>query len=421
MHGPTVRPVRVRDGRTGNAGRVTCASPVDSTRGWVVVVAGAVGSGIAFGTVYTFGAFFDAMVDDFGAGRGPTALVFGVTLLAFFGTGLVAAPLADRLGPQRLVLTGAVLLPLGLLLTSRVDTVVGGYVTYGIGVGVGGGLVIAPMYTAAGGWIVRRRALALGVVAAGNGVGTLILVPVADRLIADHGWRDAYVILAVVNLVVIGLCCAVVRRPPVPPAPPAVAWMKAVAATTAFRRLFATTLLFSVALYVAFGFVVDFATEEGIESGSAALLVGMIGASSVVGRLGLTTLSGRVPAVRLLQGCLAVQPVAFAVWLVADDSYPLLVTFALMLGVGYGGFVALGPEVALGYFGVVGLGGVIGLLFLAFGLGGLVGPPFGGWLADASNGSTIPIAFGVVMSALAFALSLTMPIGAARAGTPAPD
>jgi len=176
-----------------------------------------------------------------------------------------------------------------------------------------------------------------------------------------------------------------------------------------------------VALYVAFGFVVDFATEEGIESGSAALLVGMIGASSVVGRLGLTTLSGRVPAVRLLQGCLAVQPVAFAVWLVADDSYPLLVTFALMLGVGYGGFVALGPEVALGYFGVVGLGGVIGLLFLAFGLGGLVGPPFGGWLADASDGSTIPIAFGVVMSALAFALSLTMPIGAARVGTPAPD
>jgi MFS family permease len=394
---------------------------IDSAGGWAVVIAAAVGAGVAFGTVYTFGAFFDAMVSDFGSGRGPTALVFGVTLLAFFGTGIVVAPLADRLGPRWLVLSGCMLLPLGLVLTSRVDTVVGGYVTYGVGVGIGGSLVISPLYTAAGGWIVRRRALALGVLATGNGLGTLILVPFAERLIADHGWRDAYVILAVVDLVVLGVVCVVVRRPPVPPAPPAVAWMKSVAATSAFRRLFLTTLVFSIALYVAFGFVVDFAKEEGIESGKAALLVGLIGASSIVGRLGLTTVTRRFPAVRLLQGCLAVQPLAFVVWLLAGGSYPLLVTFAVMLGVAYGGFVALGPEVALGYFGVVGLGGVMGLVFLAFGVGGLIGPPFGGWLADASDGSTIPIAFAVLASVIAFVVSLTMPTGAVPVGERAED
>jgi MFS family permease len=389
---------------------------VDSTRGWVVVGAAAVGAGVAFGTVYTFGAFFDAMVDDFGGGRGPTALVFGVTLLAFFGMGIVVAPLADRFGPRPLVAAGAVLLPLGLVLTSRVDTAVGGYVTYGIGVGVGGSLVIAPLFTAASGWIVQRRALALGVLATGNGLGTLILVPFAQRLIDDHGWRDAYVILALVDFVVIAAVCTVVRRPPVPPAPPAVAWMKTVAATTAFRRLFATTLVFSIALYVAFGFVVDFATDDGVASSDAALLVGIVGASSIVGRLGLTTISGRVPAVHLLQCCLAVQPIAFSVWLLAGGDYLLLVVFAVMLGVGYGGFVALGPEVALGYFGGVGLGGVMGLVFLAFGLGGLIGPPFGGWLADSSDGSTVPIAFTVVTSVVAFALSLTMPTDAAPVG-----
>jgi hypothetical protein len=63
-----------------------------------------------------------------------------------------------------------------------------------------------------------------------------------------------------------------------------------------------------------------------------------------------------VAAVRLLQGCLAAQPVAFALWLAAGGSYPVLVTFAVCLGVAYGGFVALGPEAAAVLFGVVGLG-----------------------------------------------------------------
>lgn len=382
---------------------------LDSRRGWSVAAAGALASGTAFGTVYTFGAFFEAMVLDLDAGRGSTALVFGVTLLLFFGFGVVSGPLADRFGPRRLVLAGAVLLASGLAATSRVDGIAAGYVTYGVGVGLGGGLIVTPMYAAVGGWFVRRRALAMGVVATGNGVGTLVLVPLAERLIAARGWRDAYVVLAAIDLVLLVAAGLAVRRPPIPPAPPAMARMRAVARVTAFQRLFVTGLLFSVSLFIAFGFIVDFATAEGISSRRAALLVGIVGASSVVGRLGLTALSGRVPAVRLLQGCLAAQPVAFTVWLLAGSSYPLLVLFALLLGVAYGGFVALGPEAAAVLFGVVGLGGVMGLMFLGAGLGGLIGPPLAGWLADASAGSTVPIALALLASVAAFLLSLAIP------------
>lgn len=383
---------------------------LDSRRGWLVVAAGALASGTAFGTVYTFGAFFEAMVEDLDAGRGSTALVFGVTLLLFFGFGVVSGPLADRFGPRRLVLGGALLLSVGLALTSRVDTVAAGYLTYGVGVGLGGGLIITPMYAAAGGWFVRRRALAMGVVATGNGLGTLVLVPLAERLIADHGWRTAYLVLAALDLVLLVVAGLIVLRPPIPPAPPAIERMRTVAGITAFRRLFLTGLLFSISLFIAFGFVVDFATAEGVSSSRAALLVGIIGASSIVGRLGLTGLSGRVPAVRLLQGCLAAQPVAFGVWLVAGGTYPLLICFALLLGVAYGGFVALGPEVAAVLFGVVGLGGVMGLMFLGAGLGGLIGPPLAGWLADASAGSSVPITLALVVAVVAFLLSLAIPV-----------
>lgn len=391
----------------------------DSPRAWLVAVAAALASGLSFGTAYTFGAFFEAMADEFGTGRGPTALVFGVTLLLFFGLGVVSGPLADRTGPRPLVVAGALLMAAGLAATSVVDHVALGYLTYGVGVGAGGGLIVTPMFSTVGGWFTTRRAVALGVTAAGNGLGTLVLVPAAERLIGDHGWREAYRTLAAVDLVLLLVAAAALAPPPVRAAVRARSHMAAVWATAAFRRIFVTGVLFSVALFVAFAFTVSFATDAGVSSSRAALLVGLIGASSIIGRIGLTALSGRVGSVRMYQGCLAAQPLAFAVWLVADDSYPLLVAFALLLGVAYGGFVAIGPEVAAHLFGVTGLGSVMGLMFLGAGLGGLVGPPAAGWLADATDDRALPIALGIVVTAVGAALALaipTEPVGAERAG-----
>ena len=56
----------------------------------------------------------------------------------------------------------------------------------------------------------------------------------------------------------------------------------------------------------------------------------------------------------------------------------------------------------------------MGLVFLAFGVGGLLGPPLGGVLADATEGPAIPIAFALATSVAAFACSLTMRTGAAE-------
>ena len=385
---------------------------VDSARGWLVAVAGAVGAGVSFGTVYTFGAFFEAMVTEFDAGKGATALVFGVTLMMFFGFGAISGPLTDRYGPRPLALAGALLLSSGLWMTSQVSSVTMGYLTYGLGVGIGGGLIITPMFVSAGGWFVKRRAIALGVVAAGNGVGTLTLVPLAERLIADNGWRSAYQTLAVIDLVLLVAAALVVAKPPIPAAPPAIAAMLRVSKNRVFQRFVITGLLFSVALFIAFGFVVDFATGAGVSSPRAALLVGIIGASSVVGRLGLTAFASRVPAVRILQWCLAAQPVAFGLWLFAGGNYPLLIAFAVMLGISYGGFVALGPVVAALLFGAVGLGGIMGLQFLGVGVGGLIGPPLAGLLADYSSGSALPILLALSVAAVAFVIALKLPLGA---------
>lgn len=385
-------------------------SHADTPRAWRVALGAAVASGTGFGTAYTFGPFADAMADDFGSGRGPTAVVFGITLLLFFGLGVLSGPLSERVGARRLVVIGGALVAAGLALTSQVGSVYLGYLTIGVGVGVGGGMIATPMYATAGGWFLRHRALAMGLVASGNGLGTLLLVPFAESLIDGNGWRSAYLRLAVVDIVLFTFAALMLAKPPVATVPPpAIAHMRRITQVPAFRILFATGLLFSVSLFIAFAFVVDFATDDGISSSRAALLVGIIGATSIVGRLGTTALSGRIPAVRLLQACLAAQPVAFILWALSAGSYPMLVAFAITMGIAYGGFVALGPEVAAVLFGVVGLGGTMGLMFLGAGLGGLLGPTTAGFLADLSDGQMVPILFALGASFITVVLSSRLP------------
>jgi MFS family permease len=400
----------------------------DSGRGWLVAVAIAVSGALSFGTAYTFGTFFDAMADEFDAGRGSTALVFAITLLLFFGTGIASGPLGDRVGPRPLVAVGGVLLVGGLLATSQVEELWLGYFTYGIGVGLGCGLFVTPLYATAGRWFVRRRALALGVVSAGNGLGTLTLVPLAERVISGEGWRTAYVTLAVIDGILLLFVLSVVRAPRIvaadeeerAPEPGFAERFAELRGEPAFRTMFWTTLLTSISLFTAFAFVVPFAEDEGVTSSRAALLVGIIGASSVLGRLAIGGLAGWFGSVRLLQGSLMVQPLAYVTWLVAGDRYALLVVFAVLLGISYGGFVSLGPEVTVHLLGVIGLGTTFGLVFLATGLGGLVGPPLVGVLSDLSDGRGLPIGAVIGVTVLALGTSLRLPTAAHRP-VPAPS
>lgn len=388
--------------------------PLDTGRAWVAAVGAAAANGIAFGTAYTFGTFFESMADEFGSERGSTALLFGVTLFFFFGLGIVSGPLSDRFGHHRMLAIGGVLFVGGLLLTSRVDNIAIGYVTYGVGVGVGGGCFVAPLTALVGQLFERQRALALGVVATGNGIGTLVLSPLSESLIDADGWRNAYRVLAVIAGIIFILAFFAVRvRSDQLAAPARQDWSRRsydFVRTPAFRALFVSGFLMSVGLFVAFAFVVPFATDAGVSSSDASRLVAVIGLSSIAGRLGLTSLSRRVGVVGVYRGALAVQPVAFLIWLVAGGSYPLLVLFATVLGISYGGFVAIAPAVIIEQAGVESLGRKMGVVFLSFGLGGLIGPPAAGAIADATSGRTAPIA--IATGVLFLALWSTRPLTA---------
>ncbi len=196
------------------------------------------------------------------------------------------------------------------------------------------------MVAMVGGWFEERRTTALGIAVAGIGAGTLVCAPLAAQLIEAHGWRRSYVIFAIGGVLAMALATLGTVRAP-SKGPGGRVDLRAVTRQRPFVVLYLGSLALSLALFVPFVFIKSYATERGVEAGRAALLVGLIGAASIVGRLGLGALGARLGPTRLLQGSFSTMAVSYLIWMASDGRYGLLVAYTIVMGVGYGGFIAL--------------------------------------------------------------------------------
>jgi len=154
------------------------------------------------------------MADEFDAGRSAAAAVFSITASVYFLAGSVSGWAVDRVGPRKVLVTGAVLMAVGLLLTSRVNALWQGYLTYGLGVGLGVACGYVPMLAVIGGWFERRRSTALGIAVAGIGLGTLGVAPLAASIIDAHGWRTTYVVFGIGSAALLLVAAALSSKPP---------------------------------------------------------------------------------------------------------------------------------------------------------------------------------------------------------------
>ncbi|MEE3187182.1 MAG: MFS transporter [Actinomycetota bacterium] len=387
---------------------------IDSAAGWVVVAATVTATFAVFGVAYSFGAVFTTIREEFGVGKGQASLFFAITTFIYFVLGVFTGRIADRYGPRPVLLVGAAAMGTGLFLTSLVNNITVGYLTYGLGVGIGVGCAYVPMVATVGGWFERDRTKAMGVAVAGIGLGTLVGAPLAKRLVLSYGWRTTFVILGIGSAALLALASLGARRPPGSGAQDSPPPLRVLLNDARFLWLYTSMVFLSCGLFVPMVYLDDYLESRGKAGG--ALLIGIIGATSVVGRLALGAIAAKADLMRLYQLCVAALGASYVIWIVAGSNYTVLVIFAICMGTAYGGWIALSPAVIAHLFGPVGLGGVLGALYTSAGIGGLIGPPVIGVLIDAANYET---AIGV---AIAFSgVSLVLLMAASRASAPIAD
>lgn len=405
-----MRPVRGRSTQTATTAAPAGPEPAAATAGdqppgvadsgqaWLIAAAGLLANAACWGTMNSFGAFLDSMKTEFDASLGATALIYALPSLVLFVLGMVTGPLAEQYGPRRMVATGAALIGTGLLVTAHAPNLPVAVLAYGLGVGLGMACFLVPITACIGGWFVRRRALAQGLSAAGSGVGTLTMVPLARWLIDAYGWRRAYEVLAVICVTALLATAAVAARPlnRRPAGRPSLRRLREAAAHGPFLQAYAGGFLLSASLFVPFVFLVRYATDHGIAKRDAALLLSILGASNIVSRLLTTAVASRTGAVRPYLLCFVSLPVGLGLWLAAGSSYAALGVFAAVLGISHGGYVALSPEVTAELFGAENIGVVLGALWTSAGVGGFLSPVLAGMLIDAAGyTTTIAVALGV--------------------------
>ncbi|MFP4105367.1 MAG: MFS transporter [Phycisphaerae bacterium] len=385
---------------------------------------------ICLGGVYAWSALVPALQDTVDFSVAQTQIIFGCLFAVFTLSMVLSGKLLDRLGPRWIASIGAVLFGAGYVLASFSG---GNFpvMLLGIGVLTGAGTgfgYVCPLTTCMR-WFPNRRGLVTGVSMAGFGGGAVLLSALAEHLLSD-GMH----VLTFFRWIGLGyglalLAAALVLR--FPESVKAVASRPAsVAKTFAADPFFFLCLLLGMfcgtfAGMLVIGNLKPIGLAAGVPAVQATAAISVFAAGNAAGRVTWGWLSDRVDA-RLIPIKMTVLgvPIALLAW-VSSSAMFIIVSFAV--GFGFGAcFVVYAAQVASRY-GLARVGGIYPVVFLAYGLAGILGPSLGGWLYDTTDsyGSAIALGCGVLAvgligsTLLLWKANSTAPVGSLEAATEA--
>ena len=380
---------------------------------WVIVAVGALMTCVGIGSMFSLAVFLQPISEATGWTR---AGVSSAMTLDFLTMGVAAfgwGALSDRFGTRIVVLTGAVLLGLGLVLASHATHLIEFQLVYGVLVGLAAGSFYAPMIAAAASWFEDHRSLAVSLVSAGMGVAPMTVSPFARWLITTYDWRTAQLTIGIAAWSLLVPASLLVRRPPTAGAASRAGFGNdpGMTVSEALRspQFIVLALTFFACCAAHSGPIfhtVSYAISCGLPVMAAVTIYSVEGLSGLGGRLLLGILADRLGAKPVLVAGLMIQALAAGTYFFVS-RLGAFYSVAVVFGLAYGGVMPLYAVLAREYFGPRIMGTVFGAAAMVSSLGMALGPLVGGWIFDtfAGYGWLYIGSFGIGMGAAAIALA----------------
>lgn len=392
-------------------------------RGWAVAFAG-LGVNLALGVLYSWGVFASALRES-GWTATQSQIPYMIACAVFAVLMVPGGLIQDRLGPKLVLMLAAILTGLGFLLSGIFMSVLGLSLSFGVVFGTAMGFGYSTTTPAALKWFSsRRRGLISGIVVSGFGLAGIYIAPLTHYLIDRTGLSRTFFILGAVFCFAIFVFRLIIINPPENYEPPehqprknrktansdkrttiSYNW-RGMIRTPQFILLWIMFLFGTFAGLLILGQLSNISQEQiGMNPNEATVFVVVYAVFNWLGRVMTGMISDRIGRKASLVIIFMIQAVSFSVFAQLNSTLSLAAGTALV-AFSFGGMLTSFPATTADYFGVRNMGINYGLVFTAWGVGGVLGPFLGGVVRDLTGTYSVSYIVSAVMCLLGAVLAL---------------
>ena len=375
-------------------------------RGWrtplAIIAFGCIIALVGNGVRTTFGLFLEPMSFTHGWGREVFAFAIAVQNLVWGAGQPFAGMLADRYGTVPVMVLGLVCYGIGIALMAFSSTPAALVLTGGIlvGLGLAGGSFM--LVLSAFGRLVpeEKRSSALGIATAAGSFGQFAFAPAGQAFIAAYGWQTALLLLAACLGFMLPMTGALKGRPE----RPAGAGSRDQTMTEALREAFGhdSYVLLVFGFFVC-GFHVAFITAHmpaylqdlgvggqtlsllGFTSNLAAWAIALVGLFNIIGSYAAGVAGGRYSKRYLLSGIYFARAAVIAWFVLTPQTLTTVLIFSALMGILWLSTVPLTSGLVAVMFGTRYMATLFGIVFFSHQAGSFIGVWLGGYLFDRSG------------------------------------
>ena len=400
---------------------VSSAQSATTTR-WVQLLLGLIAMMSISSPQYGWTFFTKSLQESLGVQLSTLQVTFTILIVLQTFLSPIQGYLVDKFGARLLIATGCLLSGLGWITAGYVTSIVGLYFTYGLFCGVGTGIVYVGVVGLMVRWFPDRRGFATGVVAAGYGFGALLTNNGIYNMIAEKGYQHTLIVFGII-LGVVGAVAALALRLPttddVLPQPavevsrvgtPPGEMLK----TKVFWLMFVMMTMMSTGGLMIISQFSAFSRDFGV---AAVTVFGMaaLPLAANIDRItnGLTRpffgwVSDRIGRENTMAFAFLLEAASVTLMVLFRDNALVFVLLSGVVFFGWGEIFSLFPSTLTDTFGAKHATTNYGLLYIAQGIGSILGGPLAALLRE-QTGSWLPVfAIIIAMDALTGILALTV-------------
>ncbi|XP_053564861.1 monocarboxylate transporter 6 [Bombina bombina] len=386
----------------------------DGPWAWGVLTAVMLIHGLTLGFPSSIGVFYTDLQTSFQASNTEVSWFPSIVMAVLHAGGPLCSIMVEKFGCRVTVMMGGLLCGMGMVASSFSKSIIHLYLSAGLLAGLGLCFCFQSAVTVLGYYFIRRRTLANALASTGASIG-MALWPLASQHLLEYvGWRGSFMIFGgvLLNCCVCGAIMRPVRAPKPAPEKELLApnvkngissGGEEMEKGKGIQRYMAFDLLLHHRRYqiytigvtwMVLGFIlplfylVPYATSSGIEEGTAALLLSLIGFINIFAR----PISGLVSQQRIFSGKLiylfsvavilnGLSNLVCAAWV----TFPALLIYCALYSISMSVIASLVFQVLMDTVGMKRFPGAFGLFTILESITILMGPPLAGLLVDITG------------------------------------